>query len=88
MNLCGVFEDYFDWFCKEHKLDDKGIENAARIYNEIICPGVGQSIPAVNYTDIFAVNLRNLFRKIRKKERILGHFIFYVKRDFLPAFMA
>ena len=28
------------------------------------------TIPAVNYTDIFAVNLRNLFRKIRKKERI------------------
>lgn len=70
MNLCGVFEDYFDWFCKEHKLDDKGIENAAHIYNEVICPGVDQSIPAVNYTDIFAVNLRNLFRKIRKKERI------------------
>lgn len=70
MNLCGVFEDYFDWFCNEHKLDKSEKEEAARKYNDVICPNVETSIPAVNYTDVFAINLRNLFRKIRKKERL------------------
>lgn len=64
-NLNGVIEDYIGRYCDDHKLDEKEKKEVLRICNDIICPQIKENVPATAYTDLYAINLRNLFRRIQ-----------------------
>ena len=70
LNLNGVIEKYFDWYCREHSFDRKKRAETGKKYNEVICPNVKNGIPATAYTDINQLNLSNLFKKVMKAGEI------------------